>query len=375
MDTDLPPNLGIYHKNGVTFYRYRFPDGQRKGLGSDRARAVALAHGLNSRLQGVNEHLALERSLVASGKGRACFIGPVIQLFIQDVLLAKRYAATTIASRKRQLQEYQTHWQLTPLARITTFDIAQFLKSKSAEQARQHRNLLMQLFTYAVEEGLIGSNPVTATAPRKQPPRTRQRHTWHGYSAILAAAEPWLQRAMKLALYSVQRRGDLLTLHRDQVNLAARTIRITQHKTKVDLLISMGNDLFEVVKECMTDGVPCPYLVHMRPKRLFKKGKRHPFAVTESYLTHAFSAARDQCGAYDHLPPALRPSFHDLRALGIFALHKAGFSELYIQALAGHADAAMTRHYMAGHEQAKPLQVEAGLSVDKVDWAKIEWQQ
>ena len=57
------------------------------------------------------------------------------------------------------------------------------------------------------------------------------------------------------------------------------------------------------------------------------------------------------------------PAFHDLRALGIFALAKAGYSVEYIQALAGHADKAMTEHYMMGHEQIRPVAVEAGLSL------------
>ena len=112
-----------------------------------------------------------------------------------------------------------------------------------------------------------------------------------------------------------------------------------------------------------------------KDKSLRQEKKPHPFAVMPDYLTRAYSKARDDSGAYDQIENRkLRPSFHDIRALGIWAYFKAGYATEYIQALAGHADEAMTLRYEAGHEKPKPLRVEAGLSLAALDFNDVDWQ-
>ena len=66
--------------------------------------------------------------------------------------------------------------------------------------------------------------------------------------------------------------------------------------------------------------------------------------------------ARDQSETCAHTPPELRPSFHDLYAIGI-KLVKAKYRKEYAMALAGHADERMWRHYLEGHEAPKPVRV------------------
>jgi enterobacteria phage integrase len=374
----LPPNLNAYRKDGKLFYRYRFPDGKRRGLGSDVEEACRLAQALNERLANLRDTRQLQRldQRVTPNAPFARVAADFLKHWVEST--ERNYSPASLAMRRSRVREYIAHWHVTPIGQIDTFEIAQFLRKRTQEAARQHRVLLRQLFTYGVEEGLIATNPVNATNARRQPVAQRQRHTWERFSAILAAAEPWLARAIKLALYSVQRRGDLVLLHRDQVNLANRTIRIRQRKTGADLLIGMGDDLYQVVRECLNSPLHCPYLIHTRPRRLtaqIRAAKVHPFAVTEAQLTRAFSDLRDELGVYDHLPKLQRPGFHCIRALGIFALQRAGFPIEYIQALAGHADESMTQHYLAGHEKIAPLKVQAGLSLAKVDWSKVDWNE
>jgi integrase len=149
-----------------------------------------------------------------------------------------------------------------------------------------------------------------------------------------------------------------------------RTITILQQKTRnyanpIYIKIKMGDELYTAVKECLSSGIPCPYLIHYRPIRMTTKvrqSKSHPFAVTLDHLTKSFSDVRDTCGAYNHLPPKLRPTLHDLRALGSYLYKKAGYPIEYIQALDGHADVATTERYIDGHEAKKPVIVHADLS-------------
>lgn len=54
---------------------------------------------------------------------------------------------------------------------------------------------------------------------------------------------------------------------------------------------------------------------------------------------------RDECGACDDLDPAPRPTFHEIRSLGVHLYEKAGFSREYIMALSGYATEAMFERY------------------------------
>jgi integrase len=102
--------------------------------------------------------------------------------------------------------------------------------------------------------------------------------------------------------------------------------------------------------------------------------KPHPCAILPDYLTKQFRKWRDESGVYDHLQPRERPSFHDIRALGIMLYFKAGYPKEYIMALAGHATEDMTNHYIDGHEQQQPLQVAAGLDISTIDMTNINWK-
>lgn len=121
----------------------------------------------------------------------------------------------------------------------------------------------------------------------------------------------------------------------------------------IHLEIVMGEAMRAVVKECLASPVVCPYLIHYSPRARMREqldAKRHWNAVTEDYLTKAFTKSRDDSEAYKEMPKAQRPTFHEIRALGAWLYEQQGYPQEYIQALMGHADMKMTEHYQAGHE-------------------------
>lgn len=74
--------------------------------------------------------------------------------------------------------------------------------------------------------------------------------------------------------------------------------------------------------------------------------------MTPDYLSKEFTKARDAAHAYDHIESvAERPTFHEIRALGSWLYEQQKFPEEYVQALMGHADPKMTRHYQEGHAE------------------------
>lgn len=382
---DLPPNLEVDPHGKVTYYRYVAPDGKRESLGKDRAVVIEVTRQLNGERAGsssiVDRLVAKHRpQLHTSPDNPAMAI--VIDELTSTWIPAQNYAQSSLRRRLIWLEEFREQWGSRPIQSVRPVDVAQFLKDQTQEMGRQKKALLSLLFAFAVGQGYLTINPIHQLMRISAPKRKRKRHTWEGYQLVHQAADPWLQIAMDAALYSLQRRSDLVAINvKDHIDLALWTIRIRQRKTDhynnpVHLLIHMGSELKEVVRKSLRLPPACPFLVHRRSRTTAesRKLKPHPFAVSAKSITDSFRWARDKCGAYDHLEPKLRPTFHDIRALGIFAYHKAGYPVEYIQALAGHATKEMTEHYRQGHEKPEPIRVEAGLSLGQVNWSQVEWE-
>ncbi len=105
----------------------------------------------------------------------------------------------------------------------------------------------------------------------------------------------------------------------------------------------------KVINRC-NDAIDSPFLVHRVLKRMSsKKGakeKEHYTQLTSDYISRAFSMLRDKTGLFSELDPKNRPTFHEIRSLGIALYKDAGIDP---QALAGHTNPKMTNEYQKGH--------------------------
>jgi integrase len=189
------------------------------------------------------------------------------------------------------------------IGQLDALAVAEHLDQFSNNAYTKHRGLLVQVFAFAAAKGLCDCNPAELTLMKQEAEKRRQRHTKAGLGAIIAfvGTQPWLRRAIRLALVSLQRREDIVSWAKNAVDLEQNTIRVSPGKTQnydnpIHLEIVMGEALREVVKECLASPVVCPYLIHYTPKARKREqldAKRHWNAVTEDYLTKAFTKARD----------------------------------------------------------------------------------
>ena len=234
---------------------------------------------------------------------------------------------------------------------------------------------MVQIFAFAVAKGLIDRNSAELTLVKKEAEKKRQRLTVEGLNKILEyeGTQPWLRRAIRLGLVSLQRREDIVKWPKSAVDLEKNTIRISPGKTRnydkpIHLELVMGKALRDVVVECIRSPVVCPYLLSHIPKARRAKQletKLHWNAVTADFLTKAFSDARDKSKVYEHLEIGERPTFHEIRSLGAWLYEQQGYPQQYIQALMGHADEKMTEHYLAGHgpDEVEYMRVNADLKI------------
>lgn len=354
----LPENLYINGK----YFIYRNPvTGKRTSLNKPAEEAIRLAKAANAQLLPllVNDGILLE---TITGE-RTCTFKHVLERFEKEWLPQRRYAERSLEEIKFKLARYKKDLGSRIIDQFDVMAVVEYLDRFKHNAYTKHRGLMTNVFAFAVAKGLCERNFAELTLTKPEAGKKRRRHTVEGVKAILnsEATPPWLHRTIRLALFSLQRREDIVTWLKSAVDLEQNTVKVSAGKsenydTPIHLEIIMGSALREVIIECMTSPVVCPYLVSCIPRARRRKQlskKLHWNAVTPDFLSKSFTKARNAAKAYEEMPEDTRPTFHELRALGSWLYEQQGFTQDYIQALMGHADVKMTEHYQAGHEEEK----------------------
>ncbi len=335
-------NLYLDPTNGG--YRYKHPiTGKFTRMGIDLAKAKAAARILNDRLTRSPDYVNKVAGVVT--------IAAFAKTFQNDILPGLGLAISTLRDYKNKLKHIATRLNHEDIASVGVMPIATFLDTFPDRQSNLYRSVLILIFKHAIAKGvrpLEATNPAVATLPKAAAVK-RQRLTPEAYRMIHAASESGYQRAMELALISLQRREDLTRFRRQDV--VASALQFQQHKTGAPLRISLdvnleGVALGQVIERCK-DIVGVQHLLH------YGNTARRPFVgkpMSPGSITKAFSEVRDRLGICSDLPPRERPSFHEIRALGAKLYEQAGYPQKWINLLLGHQTEEMTTLYLSRHE-------------------------
>lgn len=359
---DLPKNLRVQRKNNVAYYFYVFPDGRCKSIGQNKTEAITITNELNVALSTNKDKLSilLNHNNTKPEKVKS----PSFDWAVND-FSNKRLALKTLSDRTRseidyRLKQYIEHFGTKLVHTIEHSDIVEILNNKTPHTYVKHRILLSQLWEYFVHQGWADKNHPEHTMKAIMPKKLRQRHSLDALMQVRAICPDYMQRAIDIALHSIQRLGDQVLLHRDDVDLQANTLTVLQQKTRnytkpVYISIYMHPELRAAVENCLSTDILCPYLLHYHPAKItaeIRAAKPHPFAMTDKFVTKQFQKFRDLSGVYDDLGAGERPSWHDIRALGELLISEK-YGNDYAQALAGHSEK-MHSHYLSGHGEQKP---------------------
>lgn len=115
------------------------------------------------------------------------------------------------------------------------------LALRSRRQADYWWQVNARILAWALDRGLIEGNPMVKGGRLYKGTRVDNVWTLDDEGAFLASAQPYLQLALILALWTGQRQGDLLTLAWPQYD--GRVIRLQQSKTKARVTIPVGKPL------------------------------------------------------------------------------------------------------------------------------------
>ena len=357
-------------------YRWRNPTtGKRTSLGRDRAAAVAKAERANLALAALAAaRAAPDRNTIAFGIG----------MYAENVVPRKPWDTGTRRNAEHKLAVLKREMGTRLIAATDRVFLADWLdaRARSGDVFNKWRAVLVDLWRYWIERKWCDFNEAAAVMARstsqKLPENRRQRRRLElaGFWAIHdhETCPVWLQVAMEQSLVTLQARKEIcamrVTDYRDGF------LYVVRDKTAGDsdmafIRIEVTEQLDDIRRRAMADGVATPHLVHRRPARIKphdRAKKPHWAAVAPPYLTKAFQAVRDATGLWDSLKPEQRPTFHEIRSLGAREYRKRGYPKEYIQALMTHADPATTTIYLSGGADALApdhyRRVQAGLRLE-----------
>ena len=338
---DLPKNL---YTNGKYFYYKNPRTGRKINLNCSRSEAIELAKAANHELQKVPALIL-----------RDDYVPDIIDRFEREFLPEHEYAASTLAEITIKLKQYRSEFD-SNLSGLDVQTLSAWLDRLEHSAYIKHRALWINIYRFAMSKGLTHFNAAEATLPKRPLKRTRDRLSLDDYKAIYSTADPWFQIAMDAALYTLQRRSDLVRIK--LADFEDDTLPIIQQKTCTALRIKANEGLRSVIRRATWSGVASPFLIHKKPvrrRREYLDRKEHYTQVTPEMLSREFARLRDRV-------TETTATFHEIRSLGGRLLIEQGYSDEFVQVLMGHASMKMTEHYLEDGK-IEWIQAEAGLSL------------
>ena len=226
----------------------------------------------------------------------------------------------------------------THLAKISTalIERAKIESASEVSQATVDKRLavLKAFFNWSIRQGFFNSNPVKKVRFFHPNNEVVRYLALHEYQKLVEAAieGPWYLRPMiELAANTGMRRGNLLSLRWDEIDLAARMIRKTKTKNGKPLNLPMNRRVVEVLNELsLKQKGDSPYVFPHR------EGKHAGECIREA--KNSFSAALERAGIRNF-------RWHDLRHCFASWLVMGGANLVAVQKLLGHRSLRMTLRY------------------------------
>ena len=229
-------------------------------------------------------------------------------------------------------QALLTYFGAKPINHITPWLIEKYKlwRREGLQPATVNRDLslLSHIFTKAIEWGHLTDHPMKGGKVKKLPGETMRERilTPEEETTLLAEASPRLQPILILALDTGMRRGEILGLTWDRVDLRQAEILLPHSKNGRMRRLPLTDRALEALRALHPPSTTRGHVFTLRngrPQRDIREG---------------FAGAIQRAGL-----PGLRP--HDLRHTFATRLVIAGVDIVTVQRLLGHQTLAMTQRY------------------------------
>lgn len=361
-NTDLPVGLHSRTMRGKLRYYFIREDGTEKWFppGVARSDAIAAAYEYNRKYRAPKE--AISERGNKYNRALKDWLPVVIKRVRDEESLGRNAYATFIADidRLQQLHGHVMSKQVT-LEHVNEY-LDAYCAGKSNNVYNRKISFLKKVFDYLCDMSAMDSNPAAMKKVKPKESKVRQRLSLEHYNAILLRAPAWLQTAMRLALQTTHAVLEVSKVkYRDCEWFDAPDLTgplpvygvMRIHRQKVAgkeasrVAIPITPELKRVIDDSR-DSTLSPYLVHRRKRDSNPVAKEltHETQLTTRVISSTFSQLRDDLRLFEHLQPAARPTFHEIRALSIHLFTQQGVDP---QARAAHTDSKSTKVYQRNH--------------------------
>lgn len=322
---NLPPRM--YLKHGAYYY----VDKAGKWLRLSDSKALALAKW--AEIEGQTPE-------TPGDSYQAGTVGALIQRYMIEV--APKKSPRTYKDNQQEAANLLKVFGPVLIATVRPMHIARYLDVRGAKapvRANREISLLSHAFSHAMRWGLLDANPCVGVTKHTEKGRDRYI-TDLEFSSVKALASPLIATLMDFAYMTALRKGDILTLRLDQ--LTDEGILIKQAKTGAKQLYEWTPALHEVVDRAKR--------LHPVIRGLYLFCNRRGQPYSDSGIAAMWQRLQVKWSEQG----GQRFTFHDIRAKALTDAKRMGMDA---QALAGHASAAMTEHYVKQFEfkRVKPL--------------------
>lgn len=253
----------------------------------------------------------------------------VVERYIAEITPKKRGAS----SEKIRLKAIsRDEWTDTPIAQITSRHIAEFrdkrLKSVCGSTVRREMLLLRHVFEVAKKEWRLSfsSNPLNDVSRPASNPSRERRLSEDEFRRLFVALHKCRNAdvipAVKLAIATGMRRGEMLSLNWEDINWQSLTVllRMTKNGSKriVPLSAAAADILMDIQRK--------------------SGGSGRVFTISAIGLRLAWERAIRRSGIKDY-------RFHDMRHEAISRFFELGLSVPEVALISGHKTAAMLFRY------------------------------
>ena len=150
-----------------------------------------------------------------------------------------RLKKTSIAFYRGWLKHFYSEWDDTPIDKITTQDIQNFLnarKEMSQKSLKDMLTFLKSIFKSALKDGVIQTDPaddnrITIPSTKKKKRKALKADDVKDIIQQLPKLKPMDRRFMALSVYNGLRRGEILGLRWEDIDLETKTIHIRRNVT------------------------------------------------------------------------------------------------------------------------------------------------
>ncbi len=252
---------------------------------------------------------------------------------------AEKGAKRSLGRDDTSLRNLRPVLGLKMLDQITARDIEAYkaarVRKVKGSTVNRELALLKTIFNVAIAQGRITSNPVKSVkffpeTARRQDKKFSSLEVEH----LVEASAPHLRPILATALFTGLRKGDVLSLRPQDIDLERHVIRIMMQKTGEPVEIPLHPILERILKPLLSE--PTPH-VFMSTRASRKTGE----VTRQGDIKNAFRGALDRAGLAGR-----GFTFHDLRRTFASMLYSKGIPLLTVSKLLGHRSVKTTERYL-----------------------------